>query len=399
MFCQRCGKRNQTDQEKCKFCGAPLLMVAPDRLQEGAGMQPFLSVEDYLLDKLSALEKDSHRSSDELDLLVHAMDFLERNAMVNRAGIHVLVAMLCEKGLIEPREFDRRWRERTLDNLSDLYRKERFLDARPDFLASFRGKSRRRFDELVSRAEDLLYGLQSRAAAEVLDQALALDPDNAPLLAYLGELRLGMGDLKEAQVHLGKALAQKQPGMAAVIAFARLMLRSGRPAEAEKRLEQAIQREPEDVDAWTLLALAKAMAGHWRGCQGCAEKAVAIEERPAGVFLLAHAFVRQGKLAAAEKHLDQLIAAYPEWEEALTQRGLLYLARGWWSRAAEVFERLRDLNPSADTAGLVRRFRSADRARQREMVALPLDAERVLERMDPAAEEAGMYLRQMESEE
>ena len=154
MLCQRCGKANQADREKCRSCGAPLYVVGADRGTEPSAMQPFLGVEDYLIDKLSTVEKQASRHSEDVDLLVHAVEFMERNVMVNRAGILVLANMLRERGLIVSSDFDRRWREKTLSNLAALNRKERFLDARPDILAAFKGsKNRRRFEERLARAE------------------------------------------------------------------------------------------------------------------------------------------------------------------------------------------------------------------------------------------------------
>ena len=398
MFCQRCGKRNDLEREKCKYCSAPLLMVAPDRSSDASSVQPFMGVEEYLIDKVAAMEKQSGRFSEEVDLLVHAMDFLERNAMVDRAGIHVLVEMLQERGLIEPKEFGRRWRERTLRNLQDLYHKERLLDAKPEILAAFQGKSRRRFEELVAKAEDLLYSLDSKAASQALDHALLIAPDNVPLLGCLGIIHLGLGRLDKAERCLSRAVQAKAPPPGAQLAYARLLLHLGRPTEADKILSQAAQKHPEDTEALMLLALAKAMAGDWLRCQHHADKALGLEEHPACSYLLAHALLRRGRTTAAEKRLDELIAAYPEWEEALHQRALLHLARGWWSRAEEALDRLRRLDPEVDSAKLVRQFKRTERPKRAALAVLPLDVKRMLERMDPVAEEAGMYLRQLESE-
>lgn len=397
MFCQRCGKRNETDREKCRFCGAPLLLISPDRSSENSNLQPFLGVEDYLIDKLSTVEKQAHQHTEEVDLLVHAMDYLERNAMVNRAGINVLVTMLREKGLIASREFNLRWRARTLSNLSALYRKERFLDARPDILAGFKGKNRRRFEERISRAEDMLYGLQSKEALDLLEQALALAPDNEPLLAYIGELALSLGSLDRAEACLSKISALKPPPPNAVVACVQLKIRRFRPSEAEQILEAALNRDPESGDLWVLLAIAKAMQKDWRQCKRCAERAIGIEERPVAVYLLAHALIQQGKISQADKRLEELQTAYPDWEPALLQRAMIFLGRGWWSRAGEILDHLESLDPGEDTEDLVERFKRADRSKRKGLVAVPMDPMAMLDLMDPASEEAGIYLRQMES--
>ncbi len=398
MLCQRCGKSNEADREKCRSCGAPLYVVGADRSGENSNMQPFLGVEDYLIDKLSNVEKQASRHSEDVDLLVHAVDFMERNVMVNRAGIHVLATMLREKGLIASRDFDRRWRERTLANLAALNRKESFVDAKPDMLGAFQGKNRRRFEERLARAEDLLYGLQSRAAAEVLDEALALDPHNLPLQAYLGEIFAGLGDYPKALACLTEVLAQKRPPGGALLACSEVLLRLGRTAEAEKKLGQVLNADPVQHEGWTLMALVHALEGRWAGSANCAQKSLAIEETPAAYYLAAHSLLRQGKLSAAEAKLDQMLGLTPDAEDALMQSALLLLSKGWWVRAEERLERLEALVPGFEGKDLVGRFKAAGKMRRKAMALLPLDATKVLDMMDPAAEEASMYLRQMEME-
>jgi tetratricopeptide (TPR) repeat protein len=398
MLCQRCGKKNESDQERCRFCGAPLLFVGSERSGDGGSAQPFLGLEEYLADKLSSLEQQAHRYSEDLDLLVHALDFLERNSMVSRAGIHVLVQMLREKGLIESKDFNRRWRDRSLANLRDLYRKERFLDAKPEILASFKGKHRRRFDEHVARAEDLLYSLQSSAAADALEEALLLDTANLPLREVLAEFHLSLGDLARAERHLSDVMSQKAPGMAPTKAYAALMIRRKKPEEAERRLTQALQKDGGDPDSWTLVALCAGMRGNWRQCQRCVEKALSLDERPAALYLLSQAHLHLGRVSQSERVLGQILEYYPDWEPALLQLARIHLGRGWWRRAEEVLERLALLDSDLDVKGMVRRFQAATPGRRRKLAAVPLDAEAVLDRMDPAAEEAGMYLRQTEGE-
>jgi tetratricopeptide (TPR) repeat protein len=399
MLCQRCGKANPADKEKCRSCGAPLYVVGADRGGETSNMQPFLGVEDYLIDKLSTVEKQASRHSEDVDLLVHAVEFMERNVMVNRAGIHVLATMLREKGLIASREFDRRWRERALANLSALNRKERFLDVKPDVLAGFKGKNRRRFEERLTRAEDLLYGLQTRAAAQVLEEALALDPANRHLKGYLGEVFARLGDYPKAMACLTSLVSQKAAPTHVLLACAQAELRLGRGPSAEQRLVRLLDADPGQHEAWTLMALVHAMAGRWAACGSCADKALSLEETPAAYYLSAHALIRRGKASAAEARLEQLLSFSPDWEDPLLQSALLFLSRGWWARAAERLGRVEALMPGFDGAAYVNRFKAAGRSRRKAMALLPLDPQRLMDMMDPAAEEAGMYLRQLELED
>jgi tetratricopeptide (TPR) repeat protein len=398
VYCQRCGKKNKPEVENCKFCGAPLLVLKQERTGEAADMQSFFSVEEYVIDKISNVEKQAHRSSEDVDLLVQAVDFLERNVMVNRAGTNVLVRMLREKGILDPYEFNRRWRERTLSNLMGLYRKERFQDAKPHILGAFSGRNRRRFEDRVLQAEDLLYAFRPIEAVASLEEALALDPNNGPLLNYLGDAYLGLKDYDSAVRCLSKSMALKGQSAEAMIPYAQIKLMEGDVVEAEKILQRVVRREKASVDAWTLLSLVHGLKGEWKQCRENAEKALTLEHAPAPLFLQAHALLQQKKITAAETRLDQLLADYPDVEEPLLQRALLFLARGWWSRASEILARLKALNRDVDTEALVETFKKAAAPGRRAMSVRPLTTSQVLDMMDTVAEEASMYLRQMDME-
>jgi tetratricopeptide (TPR) repeat protein len=160
-----------------------------------------------------------------------------------------------------------------------------------------------------------------------------------------------------------------------------------------------LEADPGQYEAWTLLSLVHALAGRWAACSGCADKSLALEETPAAYYLSAHALIRRGKAAAAETRLEQLIGFFPDWEDPLLQSALLFLSKGWWARATERFERVEALMPGFDGTAYVSRFKAAGSARRKAMALLPLDPNRLMDMMDPAAEEAGMYLRQVELED
>jgi predicted Zn-dependent protease len=397
MYCQRCGKRNKPEAEKCRYCKAPLLVVRQDRAGEGGDLQSLLGIEEYVIDKISTVEKQAHRSSEDVDLLVQAIDFLERNVMVTRAGIHVLVRMLRERGLLAATEFHVRWRQRTLDNLGGLSRKERFLEAKPQILSAFGGKNRRRFEERVLNAEDHLFNLEAAPGASALEEAAGLDPANGPLHAFLGEMYLGLKDLAGARRHLDLALAGREPTAGALKSWGLLALLEGRSAEARKALG-GLQRKTrgEDASTLSLLALAEALCGDWKACRKRAEQSLALEESAAALFLLALVHFREGRAAAAEGRLDQLLASTPDTVPALRLKARILLARGWWTKGREALERLRTADPSVDVEAEEALYRGLAAARRKEKALSSLDAQEVLDMWDPVTEEADVFLRQVD---
>ncbi len=398
MLCARCGKLNPSDLDTCKFCGARLCARRPERSQETAELQPFLGVEDYLLDKLSLVERQAHRSSEDLGLLVQAMDYLERNVMAGRAGVSVLAGMLRERGLLDAREFKRRWLEQARRGLVEINRKERFLESKAEILDAFKGRQRRRFEEALARAEDLFLGFQSDRAVEALHGARALDPANAPLNALLGQFLVAVGEPVQARACLGRALAAAQVPRGARLAMAVLHLRARKPAEAGKLLEKAVQADPADAEALTLRAFAHGARGRWAACLADAERALASQDGAAPRYLRAQALLRLGRTAEGETALEALLAEDPDCEPALRQRAHLLLARGWAKRAGETLARLRALDPEARRGDPGALFRRAGKARRAKMRLLGLELPQLLEMMNPEADEARLYLREVEGE-
>ncbi len=398
MLCPRCGKLNPADLECCKFCKARLFVRGGDPAQEPMELQPFQGVEDYMLDKLSLVERQATRSSQDVDLLVQAMDYIERNVMASRAGIGVLAGMLRERGLLDGAEFKRRWRDRTTRDLIEINRKERFLSAKSDIIEAFSGKNRRRFEEKLSRAEEYFLGLQSAKAIEALVEALAIGQTNAPLCAMLGQFYLATGESKLAWACLQEALKAKTIPKGARLSAAILLLKASDAEGAAKHLEKAVQSDPSDPEALTLLAFAQGMRGRWARVIELAERALNMQESAAPRYLKVQALLRLGRAAEGESELEDFITEYPECEPALRQKERLLLSRGWWNRAGEVIERLAALNPEAKHDEVAQAFRKAGGAKRREMRLTPLDLSILLELMNPEGDEARLYLREIEGE-
>ncbi len=395
MYCQRCGRKNKPDAETCRFCKAPLLAVRQDRTPEGGDLQSFLGIEEYVIDKISSVEKQAHRSSEDVDLLVQAVDFLEKNAMVTRAGIHVLVRMLKERGLLGASEFHGRWRRQTLDNLLGLHRKDRFLELKPHILAAFSGKNRRRFEERILRAEDHMLNLEWEAALAGLKEAAELSPENGPLLGFLGETCLRTGDLEAAGRYLGRAEERRVRDPEVVKARASLLLLEGKAKEARVLLVGLSRKHPREAHTLSLLALAEALAGDFGAAARRAEEVLELEENPGALYILAHGYLRASRLSRAEEHLQRILSAYPECLPALRLLAGTYLARGWWRRAEEVLERWRALDAAVEVGLSPEHFQGLPPAERWKRAIPPLSAREVLDLLDPVTEEADVFLRQV----
>lgn len=398
MLCQRCGKASPNNAETCRACGYRLLALLPSEAEEVLDARDLLASDDASAARLQTIEKQVRRASEEVEILVHALEYLERSVTADRAGIHALVRMLREKGHLDAGEFQRRWLERAARNLGELALKDRFMERKDEFLGAFRGKNPHRFEEHLDRAEDLFFLLDSHGALATLEEACTLDPDNLSLAAFLGECLLEKGEAARSRRYLEPAARAKDPPQRAPSAWARLLLREGDAAGAAAYVEGRLKRSPRDADLLVHLALARGLAGDWGPCAEAAQRALAAQETPAAYFLLAHALLRQEKVAPAEAALNRLVNLDSTCEEALLQQALLHMDRGRWNRARAVLDRLHTLDPDRDPGEILERFRKADGRRRHISRVLPLRLDSIFDIMGSARIEARMLLRQAESE-
>lgn len=398
MLCQRCGKASPNDAETCRSCGFRLLSLLPGEGEESGDAREILALEEAASGRIQVLEKQVRRLSGEVELLVHALEYLERSVTADRAGIYAVVRMLRERGVIDSGEFGRRWMDRATRNLAELALKDRFVECRDTALGAYRGRSHGRFEELLDRAEDHFFLLDSDGALAALRDAAALDPENLPLAGFLGECLLEKGDAAGARPHLEAASAAPEPPPRACAAWARLLLREGYPQEAAAFLEGRLRRNPQDGDLLLLHSLARGLQGKWEACGESADRALRIQENPGGLYLSAHALLRRGKISLAESALARLLALDSSCADALLQQALLHADRGRWNRARTLIERLRTLDPDGEGPAALERFRGEKRAGRKPSPAVPLQLERALDIMGSARGEARMLLKQAEGE-
>jgi predicted Zn-dependent protease len=106
------------------------------------------------------------------------------------------------------------------------------------------------FERAVRHASEQRFDLAEKELRSVLDS----DPDEVNALRMLGSLEVATGRLDDALVHLEAAVASA-PGFGhAVQDLATAYLRSKRPADAERCLQQYLAKQKADSRAWGLYA-------------------------------------------------------------------------------------------------------------------------------------------------
>jgi len=94
IFCQRCKKANPGDVDYCIECGAFLMVIS--RPHSAAGFEASDSIEEHLLERISALESALTRANDRFEQLLE----------IRKSGRNVTVTLPGGDLQIEWRESD-----------------------------------------------------------------------------------------------------------------------------------------------------------------------------------------------------------------------------------------------------------------------------------------------------
>ncbi len=114
------------------------------------------------------------------------------------------------------------------------------------------------------------------ADIESLKQALAVSPDNVPLVLLLAKAYLENFSLDDAREQFERALELDADNLEARVGVAQILELNGKTSEAILRLEQLCQEAPEYAPAWMLRCKLSLGEGDGKSARKFYEKAVAI---------------------------------------------------------------------------------------------------------------------------
>ncbi len=124
------------------------------------------------------------------------------------------------------------------------------------------------------------------ADIESLKQALAVSPDNVPLMLLLGDAYLEQFSLDEARTQFEQVLKLEPQNPVAKTQVAQILDLSGKSSEAIVRLEQVCTESPNYAAAWMLRAKLELNEENAAAARECYDKAVQIDASSADTDLL-----------------------------------------------------------------------------------------------------------------
>lgn len=191
-------------------------------------------------------------------------------------------------------------------------------------------------ERLLSLARRQLRIGQLDGAVETLRRALAEDPDHADAHALLALVLHDMKRLHAAAYESDRALTLDPLGFLPLLASGIVLLARRKLSEAEDRFQQLRQLAPESAEPLRRLAAVRGFQGERREVRELLDEALRREPENVDVLTdLGDWHLEAGDAAGAERHARGALEIEPESPEALVLMGHVLLRRGRSQEARE----------------------------------------------------------------
>ncbi|HEY7817862.1 MAG TPA: tetratricopeptide repeat protein, partial [Vicinamibacteria bacterium] len=353
MLCQTCSALNEDDREFCYRCQNKLLVLSGMTSFEEEEPEDYaaeddgdLSLDEHLLERVSALEEIVKRSAETLRSVVDAVQKHERAIFINQTGVLSVKELLEKKNILSAEEMVELWESKMGEQMLALEKKQRFTERRDRIMSLFRGERRERFRELIADAESAIDAFDPDRGMKALEEAFKLDRDNYELSFFLGETFFNDGNIDRAKSYLERTLEVQPDHFDAAVFYGVLLHERQDLKGAERWLRRAIQISQESFLPYFSLGAIYARKGKLLRAQKFLEKAIQLEAIPQAFFLLGTIFYEKGQLERAIRSFQSALKLDPDYEEAIYHLGICYLDRNWNRKAIECFQEALELNPN-----------------------------------------------------
>jgi tetratricopeptide (TPR) repeat protein len=351
MLCQTCSAPNDDDREFCSRCQNKLLVLSGINAFEEDESEDYddeedVSLDEHLLERVSALEEIIKRSAETIRGLVDAVQKHERAIFINQTGLLSVKELLEKKNVVSADELVELWESKMGEQMLALEKKARFTERRDRMVSLFRGDKRDRFQQIMKEAESAFDSFDPDRGMKLLEEAFRLDRDNYELSFFLGEMFFNGGNLDRAKSYLERTLEVQPDHFDAAVFYGVLLHERQDLKGAERWLRRAIQISQESFLPYFSLGAIYARKGKLLRAQKFLEKAVQLEPIPQAYYLLGTIFYEKGQLERSIRSFQEAIKLDPDFEEAIYHLGVCYLDRNWNRKAIQCFQEALELNPN-----------------------------------------------------
>jgi tetratricopeptide (TPR) repeat protein len=344
IFCQRCKLGNSLGAEFCEGCGTRLLLVVRPRHAPLAEPGDF-SLEEHLLERISALEAAIARANDRFEQLLDLAQQQATGGFYDHMMLESVTEILADLQIIDRDELEHRWKTRVARHYEETIERERLDERSAQIISGYRGQHREEFARLVEEGVVLIGEGHTRRGLRLLEQALALNEQNAELSFTIGEYYFHLGKAPEAATYLQRTLDCASDHFGARLLLGLLIGDEGGTESAKAHLRHALSLDKNSFAAHYGLGRMLAREGQLDEALTHLKRALALKPTPEMHYLVGRAYWEQGRADQALKHLQKAVRLDPRFDVALYDLGLIYWQANRTNEARKHFRAAYEINP------------------------------------------------------
>ncbi len=364
IICQKCTHKNPFDRNTCIRCGTRLMLITNTRAAAAYGGAESLlrpSIEEHLLERISALETALMRTQDRLEIMLELLHRQATSGLYDHAMIDALVEHLSERGAVEGGQLETLWRDRVAEHYEEASEKERFENLLELMLGEFGGDNLDLFARLLDTGADLFLEGNPKRGIRYFEKALVIDPANAILSFFIGEHFFRMNKPALSQIYLEQAVGKEPSNHMAMLMLGVICGDNGELDSAKEYLTGALKFKKNSFTAHYGLGRIFASEGKMGEAITHLKQALRLKPTPEMYYLVGRAYLEYGRAEIAMRHLRRCIDLDPKFDAALYHLGLIYLKQNELLLAQEHFQAAHDLNPREPRYRVALRTRKAGR--------------------------------------
>ncbi|HEX8709539.1 MAG TPA: tetratricopeptide repeat protein [Pyrinomonadaceae bacterium] len=337
-YCQKCLAANPLGRELCGRCGTRLMLVVePPAARYEDGSTGSAAHDEHLLERVSALENRLVRLTDKVEQGLDLLLRQARNSYYDHALIETLIGVLGDAGTVEAEEVDRLWRERCQQDAARQDLNGRREELREQITSGYRGSEPSDFEQCVYEGITLLNENKTIRGIRALERAAILSPDNAPLLALLGEHFFEVGESALAIDYLSRAFEAEPANEGVRLLLGLTYGDEGEVTRAKELLRGVVRRNDASFAAHYGLGRLHVAEQNWMGALREFKSALTARPSPEAHYVIGCVYYQLGRDRLAARHLRKALGLDKGYAAASYALGLVLLRSGEKERAREAF--------------------------------------------------------------
>jgi tetratricopeptide (TPR) repeat protein len=316
------------------------------------------TIEDHLLERVSALEALMQRAQDQIEMLLRLIERQAADAIYDRAMLEALLEQLSSSGALDKKRLEASWRDRIAREYKEGEAEEEFERRIEKMINQFRGRDFDLFARLLDAGAELFLEGNIKRGRRYFEKALLLDPSNSELAFFLGEHFFRMNKPALARTYLERAVQSQPDNYPATLMLGIICGDDGDLELAKDYLNRALKIEKNSFAAHYGLGRILVSEGKLRQAISHLKRALSLKPTPEMHYLVGRAYLEEGRTDIAARHLRRCVQMDPNFDAALYHLGLIYLKQDKISLAQEHFRAAYEINPRES------RYRAALRARK-----------------------------------